>query len=118
VKTRVIGAGKQEEPVSQETTDLAAIREELTTIGIALSVIAINQVDAAKTARSSQHEGTRFATHADRGALTGADWRNRRNGIKLACQLPDRMRCGKARQDRPHERPRRSLDERMGKGDR
>ena len=33
--------------MSQEETDLAGIREELTTISIALSLIAINQVDAA-----------------------------------------------------------------------
>ena len=31
----------------QEMADLAAIREELTTIGIALSLIAINQIDGA-----------------------------------------------------------------------
>ena len=42
--------------MSQETTDLAAIREELTTIGIALSVIAIHQVDAANADQRKRHE--------------------------------------------------------------
>jgi hypothetical protein len=42
--------------VSQEETDLAGIREELTTISIALSVIAINQVDAANADQRKRHE--------------------------------------------------------------
>lgn len=43
-------------PVSQEKVDLAGIRDELTTIGIALSVIAINQVDAANADERKRHE--------------------------------------------------------------
>lgn len=43
-------------PVSQEKADLAGIRDELTTIGIALSVIAINQVDAANADERKRHE--------------------------------------------------------------
>ena len=40
----------------QEMADLAAIREELTTIGIALSVIAINQIDAADSGERGRHQ--------------------------------------------------------------
>jgi len=42
--------------VSQEQTDLAVIREELTTISIALSLIAINQVDAADSSERERHQ--------------------------------------------------------------
>ena len=42
--------------MSQETKDFARIREELTTISIALSVIAINQVDAANADQRRRHE--------------------------------------------------------------
>jgi len=42
--------------VSQERTDLAEIKEELTTIRIALSLIAINQVDAANSDERKRHE--------------------------------------------------------------
>jgi len=42
--------------VSQKETDLAAIREELTTISIALSLIAINQVDAADSSERERHQ--------------------------------------------------------------
>lgn len=42
--------------MSQEETDLAAIREELTTISIALSLIAINQVDAADLSERERHQ--------------------------------------------------------------
>jgi hypothetical protein len=43
-------------PVSQEETDLAEIREELTTISIALSLIAINQVDGADSSERERHQ--------------------------------------------------------------
>ena len=42
--------------MSQERTDLAEIKEELTTIRIALSLIAINQVDAANSDERKRHE--------------------------------------------------------------
>jgi len=42
--------------VSQEQTDLAVIREALTTISIALSLIAINQVDAADSSERERHQ--------------------------------------------------------------
>lgn len=42
--------------MSQEKTDSAGIREELTTISIALSVIAINQLDAANADQRKRHE--------------------------------------------------------------
>ena len=42
--------------MSQEETDLAVIREELTTISIALSLIAIKQVDAADSSERERHQ--------------------------------------------------------------
>lgn len=42
--------------MSQENPDLAGIRQELTTISIALSVIAIAQVDAANAEERKRHE--------------------------------------------------------------
>jgi hypothetical protein len=42
--------------VSQEVIDLAGIREELKTIGIALSLIAIDRVDAANADDRKRHE--------------------------------------------------------------
>lgn len=43
-------------PVSEKETDLAKIREELTTISIALSLMAIDQVDAADADERKRHE--------------------------------------------------------------
>lgn len=40
----------------QEETDLAVIREYLATISIALSLIAINQVDAADSSQRGRHQ--------------------------------------------------------------
>ena len=42
--------------MSQEESDLAGIRDALTTISIALSAIAINQVDAANAEERKRHE--------------------------------------------------------------
>lgn len=42
--------------MSQEETDLAGIRAELATIGIALSLIAIDQIDAADAEQRRRHE--------------------------------------------------------------
>lgn len=42
--------------MSEEQTDLAEIKAELMTIGIALSLIAINQVDAVDAAQRKRHE--------------------------------------------------------------
>ena len=40
----------------QEIEDLAAIRKELTTISIALSLIAISRVDAADSSERGRHQ--------------------------------------------------------------
>jgi hypothetical protein len=42
--------------VSQERTDFAGIKEELRTIGIALSVLAISQAGAANADQRKRHE--------------------------------------------------------------
>jgi len=42
--------------MSQKETDLALIREELTTISTALSLIAINQVGAADSSERERHQ--------------------------------------------------------------
>ena len=50
------GAVSRGNRVSQEETDLSVIREELTSIRIALSLIAINQVDAADSSERERHQ--------------------------------------------------------------
>ena len=42
--------------MTKEEADLAAIRDELATISVALSLLAINQVDAANASERQRHE--------------------------------------------------------------